>query len=627
MPSRQTSDCAARGSENVACTLGAAPSSDPESVDAIVHRATGHLSMAAGVMVFGYAAVDSFVVAPEHRFFYFLMRASFAALFLVHAFIVSRTRATAYSYLHGYFSYALYISLFCVAVIRVGVYPSPYYGAPMLMIGSLAVMPWHPRHAWVICVSIMAIWLVLNFHNGVEPALAVHAKYMAGLSWVAVYACHIRHRDICALHASSMQLAAALRRERIAGARAHAVAQATQMLAHDVRKPFTLLRILLDLLGDAKTMDDMTSTISEVRGEILTASAAVDEMIQDVMEMGARSPPVTAPVEATELIATVLRNFFFRPTRAYDIKLRYELNHQLKLQVHQAKIERVLLNIVGNALEAMNGRGELWFKTRTLRHEGQAFIEMTLGNSNSFIPEQNIKQLFDPFFTSGKKGGTGLGLAIVHKIIESHGGSIECYSKQDVGVEFIFTLPASSAPAAIAALPASAEEVRSTGTGVDDVRPQRSAMSSRPNGPILAGANVPAVVLIEDSLTHQAAWRALIPGEALAVFTTPEECLRASEADPRLLSRARCIVVDQQFPHGSMLGTEFIARMRPRTQARFLLCSDQKVQPVPIIVDGVLEKRAYRLDELLAQPAPTPLEMESLPHQSSIVAAAFWPVS
>ncbi len=66
---------------------------------------------------------------------------------------------------------------------------------------------------------------------------------------------------------------------------------------------------------------------------------------------------------------------------------------------------------------------------------------MVLGNNGPAIPEASIANLFDAFFTSGKRGGTGLGLAIAKKAVQAHGGEISCQSDPSFGVEFHFSLP------------------------------------------------------------------------------------------------------------------------------------------------------------------------------------------
>jgi CheY-like chemotaxis protein len=81
--------------------------------------------------------------------------------------------------------------------------------------------------------------------------------------------------------------------------------------------------------------------------------------------------------------------------------------------------------------------------------DGENFIQFCIGNENSYIPPEHFPNLFDAFFTSGKKDGTGLGLAIAQKIVATHGGKIWCESIQDEQfprgkVEFFFTIPCST---------------------------------------------------------------------------------------------------------------------------------------------------------------------------------------
>ena len=101
------------------------------------------------------------------------------------------------------------------------------------------------------------------------------------------------------------------------------------------------------------------------------------------------------------------------------------------------KVSRLFSNIVGNALEAMNYEGKLWFHSK--EHNGQQ--EIVIGNSGSFIPKDELDQLFKVFYTKGKKEGTGLGLTIAEKVVKDHGGEIWCTSSQDRGTEFHIRLP------------------------------------------------------------------------------------------------------------------------------------------------------------------------------------------
>ena len=70
----------------------------------------------------------------------------------------------------------------------------------------------------------------------------------------------------------------------------------------------------------------------------------------------------------------------------------------------------------------------------------KVYVEVVLGNSGSFIPEEDLSHIFVKFHTKGKTHGSGLGLLVVQEVARSHGGEIYCRSDVKTGTEFVFTL-------------------------------------------------------------------------------------------------------------------------------------------------------------------------------------------
>jgi signal transduction histidine kinase len=96
------------------------------------------------------------------------------------------------------------------------------------------------------------------------------------------------------------------------------------------------------------------------------------------------------------------------------------------------------MNLMVNAAQAMNSRGDLWIETAIDRDR----LLVTFRDNGPGIPSEIADRIFDPFFTTKKVGeGTGLGLSIVHGIIERHGGQISVESKVGQGTTFIVELP------------------------------------------------------------------------------------------------------------------------------------------------------------------------------------------
>ena len=216
-----------------------------------------------------------------------------------------------------------------------------------------------------------------------------------------------------------------------------AIGRTTAMVAHDVRKPFALVKAFLDQIPVKRFDDDF---IKNSQREIDRSISQVESMIEDTLEFTRDREPELAPCNPQSLITTSLRETF-KIYRDTDICFNYNFKHTSYLNIDAMKMLRVFNNIIGNAVEAMEIKGKIWFKTRDIKIDGKENMEVILGNSGPMIEASDIEKIFDPFFTKGKKRGTGLGLAISKKIIDLHGGDIKIISEKERGTEFILTIP------------------------------------------------------------------------------------------------------------------------------------------------------------------------------------------
>jgi two-component system NtrC family sensor kinase len=103
------------------------------------------------------------------------------------------------------------------------------------------------------------------------------------------------------------------------------------------------------------------------------------------------------------------------------------------------QIEQVLINMLINAGQAMNGYGNLSVKT-DLSPDGY-YASITIRDSGCGIPPENLTKIFDPFFTTKETKGTGLGLSVSYGIIKNHGGEIYVQSLPGEGTTFTIDLP------------------------------------------------------------------------------------------------------------------------------------------------------------------------------------------
>ncbi|MBW2370439.1 MAG: PAS domain S-box protein [Deltaproteobacteria bacterium] len=109
------------------------------------------------------------------------------------------------------------------------------------------------------------------------------------------------------------------------------------------------------------------------------------------------------------------------------------------------QVNHMLMNIILNAAQAMDGKGQLTLKTE-LMSDGET-VSIEISDTGPGIAEAHLSHIFEPFFTTKEEGkGTGLGLSMVYGIVENHGGTITAKSKVGEGTTFIIKLPISGPP-------------------------------------------------------------------------------------------------------------------------------------------------------------------------------------
>ncbi|WP_413559389.1 ATP-binding protein [Bdellovibrio sp. HCB209] len=137
-----------------------------------------------------------------------------------------------------------------------------------------------------------------------------------------------------------------------------------------------------------------------------------------------------------------------------EIKGRLEIHRQYEptphIHCYASQINQVFMNILSNAVQAIDGAGHIWISTRPLRDykpnkdskNKSGWVQISIQDSGKGMSAETIDKIFDPFFTTKGVGqGTGLGLSISYGIVQNHGGEVQVRSEEGVGTEFIVILP------------------------------------------------------------------------------------------------------------------------------------------------------------------------------------------
>ena len=240
-----------------------------------------------------------------------------------------------------------------------------------------------------------------------------------------------------ALQERDEQLKEFTRKKMMESERLALIGQLAAGVAHELNNPLQGIVAYSNLLLERLPCDDAgTDSVKK----IVTQANRCRDIIRGLLDFSRQQKPdkrlcnVNSVLE--ECIALLENQAIF-----HNIYIEKAFGQDLPLVVMDpAQIERVFMNILINAAEAMAGEGLLSLATRV--EPGKDYIEVEFTDTGHGIAEQDIEQIFDPFFTTKEVGrGTGLGLAISYGIIKEHNGSITVESEVGQGTTFTVRLP------------------------------------------------------------------------------------------------------------------------------------------------------------------------------------------
>lgn len=210
-------------------------------------------------------------------------------------------------------------------------------------------------------------------------------------------------------------------------------------VAHEIKNPLTSIDIHIQLLK--REIDKLSGgEVENMRGLLAVVKEEVDRLnsiVQDFL-FAVRPMSMSLDREDVNQLIQELVEFLKYELLEQDIEVELELEDDLPPLLTDAKyLKQALLNVVKNAVEAIQEHGEIRIRT-SQNADGDVVIEVI--DNGKGIPEENMGKIFEPYFTT-RKFGTGLGLVIVYKVIKEFGGEIKVKSEEGAGTAFTITLP------------------------------------------------------------------------------------------------------------------------------------------------------------------------------------------
>jgi two-component system, NtrC family, nitrogen regulation sensor histidine kinase NtrY len=210
--------------------------------------------------------------------------------------------------------------------------------------------------------------------------------------------------------------------------------EVARRMAHEVKNPLTPIKLTAQrLLRRAREGRLESQRVQEGAETILTEVTSLLRLVDSFSEFAKLPVPVFHPLEACDLVRQVAALYApNHPEVAWDLDLP---DHPVPVQWDGDMVKRVLINLVDNALSALEDRGAI----RVALAEEGARLLLSVEDDGPGVSLEARARLFEPYFSTKKKG-TGLGLAIVKRIAQDHGGEAH-HAALERGSRFWVSLP------------------------------------------------------------------------------------------------------------------------------------------------------------------------------------------
>lgn len=213
-------------------------------------------------------------------------------------------------------------------------------------------------------------------------------------------------------------------------------------VAHEIRNPLAGIQLFASMLED--DLADRPK-LQALAIKISKGVCSLDGIVGDILAFAGDGEVRLESVSLSGVVDEVLE-LVSPQQKARSVCLQVDrARFEVCVQAHAVQLSRALLNLVFNALDAVEQGGRVWLDCQ---RTDDGSVLLTVADDGPGVPGDLRQRVFDPFYT-GKDSGTGLGLAIVHRIAENHGGTVRVSERQGGGASFVMTLQAAESAAKV----------------------------------------------------------------------------------------------------------------------------------------------------------------------------------
>ncbi len=216
-------------------------------------------------------------------------------------------------------------------------------------------------------------------------------------------------------------------------------------VAHELNSPLTGIITFAHFLK-SRTPPDKSQDLEDIN-VIIEQAERCTKIIKGMLGFARKGVSEVTDIDVNELLKLTVE-MVKNQAKFHNVNLVMELGADLApVKIDPNSMQQVFLNMLTNAADAMNDKGEIRLATREVSEgpgPGNRFVEIEVTDNGPGIYPNNLGKIFEPFFTTKPVGkGTGLGLPVSYGIVKKHGGDIVVRSKVGEGTSFFIRLPAS----------------------------------------------------------------------------------------------------------------------------------------------------------------------------------------
>lgn len=215
--------------------------------------------------------------------------------------------------------------------------------------------------------------------------------------------------------------------------------QLTAALAHEIRNPLSGMKMSTQVLkkrlaihlklSDEKLFDATIQEIDRLNG-----------LITELLNFSKPNLPKIQIINVPEVLENALK-FSTKIIDQKNLTVLKEYNEEISFAYFdKGQLIQIFLNIIANAVQAMNNEGILKIKISKSMEKDKHYMLLVFEDNGCGIKKENVSNIFDPFYTTNESG-TGLGLSVVHKLMTANNGEIEVESRVNIGTKIKLYIP------------------------------------------------------------------------------------------------------------------------------------------------------------------------------------------